>query len=65
MNGDIIDILKCCDRCQRTNTVFIKSNVTLHSIPVISQVWHSLNLFYFNSLSEISLINVQEIILNV
>ena len=42
------------------NAVFKKSNVTLHSIPVTSQVWNTVSLFYFNSLSEISfLINVQ------
>ena len=62
MNGDIRDFLKCCDRCQRTNAVFKKSNVILHSIPVTSQVWHTVSLFYFNSCSEISLINVQVII---
>ena len=61
MNRDIRDFLKCCDRCQRTNAVFKKSNVTLHSISVTSQVWHSVNLVYFNSQNEISLINVQVI----
>ena len=61
---EILEIfLKCCDRCQRTNTVLKMFNVTLHSIHVTSQVWHTVSLFYFNSHCEISLINIQVIIL--
>ena len=41
MNGDIRDFLKCCDRCQRTNTVLKTFNVTLQSTHVTSQVWHT------------------------
>ena len=54
MKGDIRDFLKSCNRCQRTNAVFKKSNVALHSIPVTNQVWHTVRVFYFNSRSEIS-----------
>ena len=48
MNGDIRYFLKRCDWCQRTNAIFLKS------IPVMSKVWHTVSLFYFNIRSEIS-----------
>ena len=44
MNAHIRDFVKRCDKCQRSNATFVKSNAKLHPIPVQSQVWHKVNL---------------------
>ena len=44
MNGDIRDFVQRCDKCQRANPTFTKSNAKLHPIAVQSQVWHKVTL---------------------
>ena len=41
INGDVRKFVQCCDKCQRTNATFKKSNATLHPVPVHGQVWHT------------------------
>ena len=43
MNGDIRKFIQCCEKCQRTNPPFKKSNAALHPVPVHSQVWHTVS----------------------
>ena len=45
--SDVIDYIKHCDVCQRTNDVKVqKATAPLHPIPVKSKVWKQVN--YFN-----------------
>lgn len=39
MCDDIKEYIKQCDKCQRMNCKFQKSNAELHSVPVKPQVW--------------------------
>ncbi|CAK9299360.1 unnamed protein product [Gordionus sp. m RMFG-2023] len=34
MKLDVVNFVKCCDICQRSNTRFDKTNNELHSIPI-------------------------------
>ncbi|CAK9302239.1 unnamed protein product [Gordionus sp. m RMFG-2023] len=39
MKLDVVNFVKCCDICQRSNTRFDKTNNELHSIPIPTKVW--------------------------
>ena len=40
MTDDIREYVQQCDKCQRMNAKFNKSNAKLHSVAVKPQVWH-------------------------
>jgi len=47
MSNDIINFIKSCDVCQRTNDAkFVKAGCELHPIPVNAEVWNMVNLVY-------------------
>ena len=43
MNAEIREFVAHCDRCQKTNPTFAKSNAKLHPIAVESNVWHKVS----------------------
>lgn len=48
MWSDVKDFVRRCEVCQRTNdSKFIKSDATLHPIPVKSKVWDMVSDNYF------------------
>ena len=47
MNEEIRQFVQNCDKCQRTNAKFVKSNTKLHPIPVSAKVWHSSELLFW------------------
>ena len=45
MNDEIRQFVQKCDKCQRMNPKFVKSNAKLHPIPVQAKVWHQVSCF--------------------
>ena len=43
MNEEIRQFVQNCDKCQRMNAKFVKSNAKLHPIPVSAKVWQLFN----------------------
>ena len=43
MYEDIKLFVKVCEKCQKMNPKFIKSNAVLHPVPVRAQVWHKVS----------------------
>ena len=43
MNDDIRMHVQQCDKCQRTNAKFPKSNKKLHPVAVHPEVWHQVS----------------------
>ena len=43
MNEEIRQFVQNCDKCQRMNAKFVKSNAKLHPIPVSAKVWHQVS----------------------
>ena len=39
MNEDIRIYVQHCDKCQRMNTKFLKSDAKLHPVPIHPEVW--------------------------
>ena len=46
MNEEIRQFVQNCDKCQRMNTKFVKSNAKLHPIPVSAKVWHQVSCYF-------------------
>ena len=47
MNEEIRQFVQNCDKCQRMNAKFVKSNAKLHLIPVPAKVWHQVSSLLF------------------
>ena len=43
MYEDIKLFVKVCEKCQKMNPKFIKSNAVFHPVPVQAQVWHKVS----------------------
>ena len=39
MNEDIRIYVQHCDKCQRMNSKFLKSDAKLHPVPIYPEVW--------------------------
>ena len=44
MTEDIREYVQSCEKCQRMNAKFVKSNTTLHPIPVEPKVWRQVSI---------------------
>ena len=52
MTEDIRDYVQCCEKCQRMNAKFMKSNATLHPIPAEPKVWRQVRYIYDNIVAQ-------------